>query len=80
MIAMTPIEINVLTHYHYSTIEHPRVDMPSVQDAIRMWVNEGILIQDMETEIYRTSYRGSVLVKMLCDTPMPIKVWSDPRG
>lgn len=77
---MTPVEIGVLLHYYVSPEEHPRIHAPAVKEAIRKWVAEGILIQDMETEIYRTSYRGSVLVKMLCDTPMPIKVWSDPRG
>jgi len=77
---MTPNDIEVLLHYHVSQSVHPRINAPAVKDAIQKWVSEGILIQDMETEIYRTSYRGSVLVKMLCDTPMPIKVWSDPRG
>lgn len=72
---MTPIEIEVLLHYHVFSIDHPRVNTESVKLAIRKWVAEDILTVDTK----ETTYRGTVLVKMLCDTPMPIRSWEDPR-
>ncbi len=27
-----------------------------------------------------TSEKGKVLIKMICDTPMPVQLWKDPRN
>ena len=72
---MTPVEIEVLLHYYVFPTDHPRLNTPAVKEAIRKWVREGIF----EPDTKKVTHRGSVLVKMLTDTPMPVRSWKDPR-
>jgi hypothetical protein len=72
---MTPVEIEVLMYYYFMTDDHPRVDTPAVKEAIDMWTNAGILKPDTKD----ITLKGGVLVKMLCNTPIPVRTWADPR-
>lgn len=72
---MTPVEIEVLIHYCYLPDNHPRAEVPSVKMALSMWMEEG-MINPLTHEITK---KGRVLVEMLCNTPMPVETWVDPR-
>lgn len=38
------------------------------------WVDPGSRRQ------YKTTERGEAMVRFLCETPLPVQVWIDPRG
>lgn len=78
----TPNLLEVLLHYHVSPDPHPRIDAPAVQGAIDAMLHEGILQSDLSRDSqYALTERGEVWLKMLLDTPLPIRleVWVDPR-
>jgi hypothetical protein len=72
---MTPVEIEVLMYYYFMPNNHSRISTPAVKEALGMWTNAGILKPDTKN----ITLKGQILVKMLCNTPMPIKIWADPR-
>lgn len=74
---MTPNDIEVLIHHHVSPNLHPRAHSPAVQMSIDMFVMDGILKEDGLG--YRTTERGVVLMRMLCDTEYPQQAWVDNR-
>lgn len=87
---MTPSQIEILIHYHINNKDpHPRVDAPAVQEAVALFVREGVLkpvvrgVHPLPHPAtlgpHQTTDRGHALVKMLCDTPFPVAQWIDPR-
>jgi hypothetical protein len=79
---MTPLAIEILVQCHSSWAI--RADAPYLEEAGRM-VCEGLLVQDScykvaATAKYNLTPRGKALVAMLCQTPLPEEVWTDPRN
>jgi len=71
---MTPDEIEVLMHCHVSPTVHPRISIPSVQQAIRMFEAAGLTRKD-PAGIYHTTTMGKGFIQILCDTPFPKSSW-----
>ena len=64
---MTPLELNVLLHYHGSTSPfRPMSEM--AEEAVRMFVEEGLLERD--DRLWRTTPRGKFYIRALLDTPL----------
>lgn len=80
---MPPGKIALLLHYHFDPIK------PDTDGNTRKWTDE--LLADNLIEIsnrppdpvyseWITSKRGQAYVEMLCNTPLPIQQWIDPRS
>lgn len=87
--SMTPAEIEVLIHFHAGAQCHPRSQAPAVIEATKRFLQEGLIevpvapglmAPPTAPGIYRTTARGKVLVEMLCNTPLPVVQWVDPRS
>ena len=76
---MTPTDIEVLLHYHCTVEAHPRRSAPAVQAAIYLFIQAGILMPNAAGTCYTTTLKGQALVHMLCQTPMPVQRFIDPR-
>ena len=86
---MTPNQLEVLLHYHVSPTTHPRSGAPAVLEAVEWGIREGLLepaVQGVhplpEAPMrgpHQTTAKGAALVQMLCDTPLPVKQFVDPR-
>lgn len=80
---LTVNDIQVLLHFHVSPEPYPRANAPAVQDAIKMFLKEGMIVERDEQSglgmAYDTTIRGRAYVEMLKHTPFPVCVWMDPR-
>ena len=81
---MCPSDIEVLLHYLVSPEEHPRYDSPAVVCAINFFLSAEIFEDRVAgecgcTSSYNVTARGKALVNMLCETPLPVASWKDPR-
>lgn len=82
---MTPVEIEVLLHYHCRCEEHPNIKAPAFQRAATRLVARSILEIEPHPEdntapgttppSWRTAERGKALVEALCRVPFPEKKW-----
>ncbi len=89
---MSPLDIEVLLHYHSMDGHHPRVPAPAVENAIQKLLSHDILrIRPMPPSpagsapfmpYYTTTPRGAALVNVLCNTPYPEErtVFVDQNG
>lgn len=85
---MTPLEIEMLLHYHCRADEHPRLDAPAVRDALHGFLKDGILrtrtVEEMRPAMvngssYTPTERGCTLVRALCAVPYPESRWVMPE-
>ena len=77
---MTPLQIEVLLHYHTCELVFPRFDAPAVQDAISWFVAHDLITSSLEPGCYHTTERGKTLVTLLCSIPFPQQQWVDQHG
>jgi len=78
--AMTPNDIDVLIHYYASPEKHPRVTASAVQQAIDKFVADGIFeIITSSTNGISVTEKGTYFIKMILDTPYPVRSFIDPR-
>lgn len=75
----TPNDIDILIHYHVSASPHPRINAPAVQETLKRYVADGILVAK-EGNYYDTTVRGKAWVEMILKTPYPRLVWVDDKG
>jgi hypothetical protein len=81
----TPLRIEILLHYHVSMIDFPRMDMPIWKSEVEVLYDLGML--QPATPQRRRKYKAKHMptdkchcfCEMLCDTPMPVAAWLDPR-
>lgn len=80
---MTPLQIDILLHYHCSGCDYREGDYsaPAVREAIDWMRAESQLIEnDNESarRCYKLSERGQVYVNALMAVPLPVQVWVMP--
>ncbi len=71
---MTPNDIDVLLHYYTTPGPHPRVAAPAVQSSIQMFIEAGLLQLTKPAQLEVTE-GGTLLVKQLCATKLPVRKW-----
>ena len=76
---MTPNDLEILIHFNCSGEPHPRRSAPAVKDSIKM-LEMLNLIEGRTDESYNTTERGKCYMKLLCNLPLPEKVWLDKDG
>jgi len=79
---MTPLQIEILLHYHYSPRDYPNLSPPSQQDAISYFLNSGFLTktdlhEDMPatTPNYQSTEKLDAFCRALCSVPEPVQRW-----
>lgn len=73
---LSPYDIRIL--FHCDHIVEPLPDTISTRSAVAMFLANELIVADPGSESgYRTTVRGKCLVKMLCNTPLPVYI--DPR-
>lgn len=82
---MSPLEIEILLHYHYTYRDFRDGDFSAlaVQAALQKFVNEDLLVSCPVVkgqESYRITERGIAHVRALCDLPLPAQVVQTPVG
>jgi hypothetical protein len=78
---MSPSDIEVLLHCHYSPGPHPRWTAPAVRDGLHMLARAGLIESTDSTGcVFRTTERGRAHVAQLCDLPFPTQGWLGADG
>ena len=77
---LSPDDIEVLLHYFVNPCEHPRYKAPAVQSAIDMFIGCGILEPSGGPSPWKTTEKGSAMVRALCRTPEPQLIYADANG
>lgn len=77
---MSPLEIEILLHYHTTPGDYPRQDAPATKEAIAKFISHGILLDipndDAKYQVNRAA--STVYVKAICDVHLPINIWVIP--
>ena len=79
---MTPLQIEILSHYHCCTTDYRDGDFsaPAVRGAIDAFRDEyGLLEADGGSRrTYRTTERAEAYLAHLMSVPLPVAVWTIP--
>lgn len=86
---MSPLELDILLHYHARTNEYADGDpyvmtAPAVRDAINRFVGEDGLLkyrdrqQSGRSGTYELTERGRVYVEHVLALPLPVQTWKMP--
>lgn len=78
---MTPLEIELLLHYHTSPARHPRHDAPGVREARERFLALGLIEPDGRAgcDFFITTAKGRQLVRQLCSLD-PARDFSSRQG
>lgn len=81
---MTPLYLSMLLNIYVSP--EPNFDErgPAVREALDDMLTQGLIVMnDSPSRVlagtWLTTPRGEALVRMWCNTPLPVQVWRDPR-
>ena len=79
---MTPFEIEVLLHYHYSPHDYPGLDSnPAVMDAVTKFCQAGILTEwtNRTPRFYKNDAAMKAYIDTITSIPLPKQVWIIPE-
>ena len=74
----TPYEISVVIHHYGSMAPFPRPDAPIYWPTVDRLKRAGILADGNDSPPVITEL-GKALVRMWCETPVPVVEYVDPR-
>ncbi len=92
---LSPLELKILLHYHVCNMQYPNVGHKLVDEAIRGFIQDGVLttysikeIADAltdgstDTATGKLSDKGKAWVNMILSTPVPVQktIWVDSVG
>ena len=78
---ITPNHLDVLIHYNSSPSRHEREDAPAVRDAIRQFVEDGILEPARASKSgFEVTEKGHAWLCAILAVPYPTQAWLDAAG
>ena len=82
---MTPLEISILLHYHYSAEDYQQGDFATqaVREAMDKFRDQEELLEfhvGSKRRTYRLTPRGEAFIKAILALPLPVCVWVIPNG
>jgi hypothetical protein len=72
---MTPLEIEILLHYHRDIDEPANLDAPAVKEALNKFVRAGILGLREDGTHWAVSTALELYIDAVCAVPLPVRVW-----
>ncbi|MBT2300392.1 hypothetical protein J7E70_07930 [Variovorax paradoxus] len=74
---MTPLQIEMLLHFHTTPTPWPRLNAPACVEAIEGFIRDG-LVRDDDPSRYWLTERGEACIRFLCAMPIPVANWAIP--
>lgn len=74
----SPYEIKVILHHYSSMATFENCDAPIYEPTVDKLLSMGVLIE--AEDAFGVTELGAALVKMWCDTPLPVRKFVDPRN
>ena len=74
---MTPLQIKIALHYHGCADDYPELSYPAQQDALSLFLQEGLLVKlnDDEKVKYEATERLHVYCEALQRINLPRQTW-----
>lgn len=74
---MTPLKIEILLHYYYSSQDFRDLGCTAVKEAIDKFCKAGILIEwaNRTPKYYKNDEALELYVKTICAIPLPTQKW-----
>lgn len=73
----SPFDIEIMLHHYHSYDRCPRADAPIYPERLAALVGKGLL--EYVDGIPHSTDLGAALVRMWCETPIPVAKYVDPR-
>lgn len=73
----SPYEIKMVLHFYATAAAFENCSAPIYAPTIDKLVKAGVLIKSEDT--FGVTELGEALVKMWCETPLPVRTYVDPR-
>lgn len=74
----TPLKVEMLLHYFYSSVDFPNIDSDACQAAIDDFVKLGIMKRLSIANEYKVQVNKEAVelyVEAICNVPLPKQVW-----
>lgn len=80
---MSPLEINILLHYHCSSVDYRDGDFsaPAVRDSIDAFKGDLGLLEPDNSEwqrTYKLTPKAAAWIEAICNLPLPVCTWTIP--
>jgi len=75
---MTPLQIEMILHFHCSAEPWPRLGAPACSEAIRIFQEEKLVEVPTNIDNVVLTEKGRAYVKFLCMLPLPMATWGIP--
>lgn len=75
---MTPLQIEMILHFHCINEPWPRLDAPACRDAIDGFIKDGVVNACFDRSVITLTDRGRAYVHFLCAVPLPNASWAIP--
>lgn len=75
---MTPLQIEMLLHFHCTPGPFPRMDAPACIEAVEGFLRDELVYPVDVSDCFVLSERGRAYVKLLCQMPLPVANWVIP--
>jgi hypothetical protein len=75
---MTPLQIEMILHFHCCADPWPRHEAPACIEAVRMFQNEKLIEVPTDFDRVRLTEKGRAYVEFLCMLPLPMVTWGIP--
>ena len=74
---MTPLQIDILMHYHCRAVDYPDLSPPAQREAIKYFLENKFLQAEMpgERTMYAPTEKLHVYCEALCNVPEPRQIW-----
>ena len=77
---LSPIIIETMIFVYCSGERHPNENSIIIKDAFNYLIKNDLIIKnDDRCSGYQTTSKGNAWIDMICNTPFPVKTWTDPR-
>lgn len=63
---MTPLDLSVLLHHHFTTESHPKIKSQATQDSIEKLLLSNSLEATGHPDCFMVTDNGKVLIQRLC--------------
>ena len=75
----SPLDIEVLIHYHTSPAPHPNADAPAVNESINRYIDDDIFCV-VRVGSYQLTTKGLAWLHEILSVPYPRQAWIGESG
>lgn len=75
---MSPLEIEMLLHFHARADAYPWNGSPAESEALQRFRAEGLVMEPVNVDLVKLSERGRAYIRFITTLPLPVANWTIP--